>query len=352
MTTTERIHEIVSAMTSFPTELIHKSSLQAELLKLQEELVTATYNGNHAENAKLRVWDVVNHLKKLNEEREYVADEELAIFVDGCKLLSNAIHAEITGNAGERKAARSLEIVQSKKHVLRNIEFKSDDRRTELDFIVFTEKAIFIIEVKNPQKDIYIDERGNYCRVSDEMHFDKNIGENMNDKTYLLRQALSAAGYESLNIQSMVLFTNNKINVDNHFEHIQIAFLSDLPHKIEKYNGANLYTDVDIAKMVECVTSRACKESYPLPFDIDKFKYDFATLVAKLEGYSFEIEPHSESITKTSVEQCEDTDAIVSQIKMYRKKPNHINLAVIAAVGAAFSAIALIASSLYRTAKR
>ena len=48
MTTTERIHEIVSAMTSFPENYIHKSELQAELFKLQEELVTATFNVFHA----------------------------------------------------------------------------------------------------------------------------------------------------------------------------------------------------------------------------------------------------------------------------------------------------------------
>lgn len=356
MTTTERIHEIVSAMTSFPENYIHKSELQAELFKLQEELVTATFNGFHAENAKLRIWDVENHLRNLNEERGHIADEELDTFVEGCKVLSNVIRAEITGNAGEYKAARSLEIVRTKKQVLRNIEFKSDDRRTELDFIVFTEKAIFIIEVKNPQKDIYIDERGNYCRVSDTMHFDKNIGECMNNKMFLLRQVLCDAGYENPNIQSLLVFSNNNINVENHFEHINIAFLSSLPHIIEKCEGSVLYTDNDISKMVECVTAASCKEAYPLPFDVAKFKQDFAILIAKLEGYQIENEAVAELVDENLEEIItgKTTDANVKLAKKTSscKKNSPFNMTIVATLGAIISVTGLVAGCIYHTVKR
>lgn len=288
MTTTERINEILTAMPSFPEPVIHKSLLQAELFKLQSEMVAVTYNGTHAENSNLRIWDVEDHLIKLNAERGYIADEELFPFKEGCKEICNAIKAEISGNAGEYRAARSIEIVRCKKHVLKNIEFTSEDRRTELDFIVFTEKAVFVLEVKNPSKDIYIDARGNYCRVGNSMTFDKNIGESMNNKVFLLRQVLVNAGFENPNIKSLVVFTNNNINVENHFDFLEIAYLSDLPHKIEKYDGPDLYTDEDVSRMVASVENAACKELYPLPIDINQFKLNFATLVAKLEGYTME----------------------------------------------------------------
>ena len=337
MTTTERIQELTSRMTSFPELRIHKSDLLAELLKLQEEVCNETFNDIHAENSKLRIWDVQAHLEKLNEERGHIADAELQTFKEGCRIVSNEISAEITGNAGEYKAARSLEIIRCKKRILRNIEFTSDDRRTELDFIVFTEKAIFIVEVKNPQKDIYIDERGNYCRVSNAMHFDKNIGESMNNKSYLLRQALKGAGYEEPNIQSVVVFTNNNIHVENRFKHIDIAYLSALPHIIEKYEGDPLYTITDIERMADSVQAASCKESYPLPFDVNQFKKDFATLMAKLEGYEFEEEKEADRY---------------SEFPKETKKSSVNPMNIITTIGMFMSLTGMIASIVYNTTKR
>ena len=80
MTTTERIQELTSRMTSFPELRVHRSDLLAELLKLQEEVCNETFNGIHAENSKLRLWDVQAHLEKLNEERGHIADAELQTF--------------------------------------------------------------------------------------------------------------------------------------------------------------------------------------------------------------------------------------------------------------------------------
>ena len=336
MTTTERIHEITSRMTSFPEPQIHRSALLAELLKLQAELCNETFNDIHAENSKLRLWDVQAHLEKLNEERGHVADVELRTFKKGCKIVSGAISSEIIGSAGEYKAARCLDIIRCNKRILRNIEFSADDRRTELDFIVFTEKAIFILEVKNPQKDIYIDERGNYCRAGNATNFDKNIGESMNNKAYLLRQALINAGYEEPNIQSVVVFTNNNIHVENRFPHIDITYLSALPHIIEKYEGDSLYTITDIERMANSVQAAACKEAYPLPFDVNQFKTDFATLMAKLEDYDYGEEKDINRYSKFPP----------------KKKSRVTPLNVIATVGIFVSLTAAIASIVHKKVKR
>ena len=104
--------------------------------------------------------------------------------------------------------------------------------------------------------------------------------------------------------------------------------------------------------MVASVTAAACKELYPLPFDVDKFKYDFATLMAKLEGCSFDEESNCENMPDPKLEHTEDNDGIMAQIETYRKKPNRINLAVTTAVTVAFSAIAVTACCLYRAVKR
>ena len=360
MTTTERINEILSAMPSFPDSVIHKSQLQGELFKLQSEIVSATYNDIHAENGKLRIWDVENHLVTLNEERGHIADDELIAFKEGCKDICNAIKAEISGNAGERKAAHSIEMVRCKKHVLQNIEFTTEDFRTELDFIVFTEKAIFIIEVKNPSKDICIDEHGNYCRIGTTLSFDKNIGESMNHKSYLLRQALSTSGYENPVIESFVVFANNNITVENYYDYIEIAFLSNLPHKIERYTGSALYTDLDMQKMVDAVEKVACKELYPLPFDVNQFKLNFAKVIAKLEGYVFEDEK-SFSIVEEERDCDAEANATVSDLQSDKTMPSTslqrskgVNLTTLNAVviGIICAVTGFIAGDVYRMMRR
>ena len=280
-----RKNEIINAMPSFTQDRYTKAELLPELFQLQSELVNLTFNGEHAENAQLKIWDVQNHLAKLNDERGHVADDLLQQFTDGCKIINESIRGEISGNKGEYKALRSIETVRSKHTVLRNIELSAGDHRTELDIIVFTERAVFVVEVKNPTRDIVIDDRGNYCRISNGYtSFDKNIGEKMNDKTFLLRGVLQNAGIENPNIVSLVVFTNNNITVTNNFPFIQHCFLSSLPHLIDTCDGDAVYTDEIISRMVSSVEDAQCADSYALPLDVNLFKQNFADLMVKLEN--------------------------------------------------------------------
>ena len=108
MTKENRIKEIIGAMQSFKKDAYHKEELLPEYLELQKELINLTFNDGHAENGKLRIWDVENHLEKLNEECGHIADEELNVFKEDSKFICNAIKSEFSGNAGEYKAFRSL----------------------------------------------------------------------------------------------------------------------------------------------------------------------------------------------------------------------------------------------------
>lgn len=278
-----RINEIVAQITAFNKKAYAREELLPELFELQRQMVELIFNGTHADMARLKIWDVEKHLIQLNEVKGHIADEELEKVIATCKEICNLISSEITGNAGEKKAFWALQKVRGVKTLMKNIEFTVDEHRTELDAILFTPKAIFVIEVKNPRKSIVIDERGNYCRVSDTLVFDKNIGEKMSDKVHLLREALQETDQAALNIESIVVFTNNDIEVENRFPFIRTCFLSELPHIIEGYAGDRVYTEEDINRMVGLVDEAACKEDYPAPFDAEQFKHDFASLVVKLE---------------------------------------------------------------------
>ena len=108
----------------------------------------------------------------------------------------------------------------------------------------------------------------------------------MNEKEYLLREALKSAGYSNADITSLVVFTNSTIHVDNRYDYITTCFLGNLPYIIESYNDKPLYNDAIMSDMIESVKKAECKEAYPLEFDINQYKRCFANLMATLEETS------------------------------------------------------------------
>lgn len=298
-----RVKEIFTAIQPFSKEAYMKKEFLPEYFELEKKLVNLTFNDIHAEKVNLRIRDVENHLEKLNDECGHPADAELEEVKEGCKFISNAIKSECSGQAGENKAFRSLETMRCKNKIIKNVELCRGSHRTEIDAIVFTEKAIFIIEVKNPHRDIYIDERGNYYRIGNTIHLESNIGEKMNEKTFLLKEALKSEGIED-NIVSLVVFTNSSINVDSRYEFIKICFLSTLPHIIENYCSSDHFTDYDIDRMIVCVNKAECKEAYPPKMDFTQFKLNFATLMSKLEEASEQrSEDNPENVSETIAEK-------------------------------------------------
>lgn len=335
----ERIEEIISTIKSFAKERYQKEEVLPEMLELQRELVALTFNGEHAEQGRLRIWDVEAHLEKMNAERGHIADAELTVFMEGSKILCNAIKAEMSGNAGEFKAFRSIETLRCPYRLLKNVEFQNGDHHTELDGVVFTEKGVFIIEVKNTAKDIYIDERGNYCRVTDIMRFDKNIGDSMNDKEYLLREAFKAAGIECPHIASYVVFTNNNVHVDNKYAYITTCFLGQLPRLIESFESDAHYSMEEIERMMSAATVAACKNSYALPLDVNKYKHDFATLVAILEGaadedaeVTSEKAPETENSTEEEVKPASGIRVVAGPEAWRARRRDKIQIGVLSSV--------------------
>ena len=281
----ERIKEIESKLTAFRKESYMKKDVLPELFTLQEEIVSATFNSAHAENSSLRLWDVERHLSQMNEDCGHVADELLSSFSKQSKQFSEMIKASISGGKGESKAYKSLQTISRKHRLIRNIELKSDDHRTEIDIIAVTDNTVFLIEVKNTSKNIVIDEKGNYCRVtySGELAFDKNIGEKMNEKEYLLREVFKNVGIDNIQIKSLVVFTNSSINVTNNYEYIQECYLSQLPHIVNNAMGEYTISDKQILKITQAILDAQCKEAYPVEMDMNVFKTTFATLLATLE---------------------------------------------------------------------
>ncbi len=289
--TTERYKKLMKVMSPCSKDMYFKDEIQSELTALKNVIVNCTYNVEHAENMRLGLEDVVKHLGDKNSKRGNLADEYLLRLETECKEFDTILGREVAGNTGELQAFRSLETVKSDHIIFQNLELSNGENRGELDAVVITSKAIFLIEVKNSGHDMVIDAKGNYFRARGYMTMDYNIGEKVNNKEYLLRNALEEqmkkAG-KKLNIVNYVVFANSKINVTNRYKYLTSCFLSQLPHLIDDYAGNDIYTTEDLLLMKETIQKAEDKKAYPLGFNVKQLKEDFAMAMAVLEIPVFE----------------------------------------------------------------
>ena len=250
MTRTSRVEELTNAMKSFGKDKYMKSELLPEMFALQQEIVELTFNGEHAATGDLKIWDVERHLEQLNQEYGNPADEELQRF--------------------------------------KNIELADGDLRTELDAIVITPSAVTIVEVKNTSKNIFIDENGDYYRTGEFLKWDCNIAEKMAVKEELLRKVLTEAGFGDMQMRSVVVFTDNRIEVQNKYRLIRTCFVSQLAYIIEGFRGNRTLSEEEMETVESSIKAAECKEAYPFELDVAQYKLDFATLMAVLEEASTE----------------------------------------------------------------
>jgi len=282
----ERINELMAGMTAFNNTGISKEEYLPELKKLQSEIVNLTFNEEHASTGDLRIWDVEKHLRQMNDSYGNVADEELARFIEGSKELTNLIKAEISGTRGEFTVLSSLRNLHMSKIIIKNLELCEDEYHTEIDEIVITPAGITIIEVKNSSKNILIDEKGNYYRTGSYNKLDFNIADKMRVREQAVRDILEKAGFEDVQINGVVVFTNATIEVTNWCDSIVPVFVGQLPGTIENMTCGHYISIEVMKKMADCLRNKSHVGQYHIDMDIEKFKRDFATLMAKLEAAS------------------------------------------------------------------
>lgn len=281
-----RKQEIINMLTSCSRPTYKKEELLTEMLKLQNEMLEVTFSKDHAELANLRLWDIEHHLEQVNNECGGAASNELERFRLQSKKVCNLIKAEFSGNNGEYKTFKTLEYLKIPHTILKNVEFNDELGRTELDAIVITPFGITIVEVKNTSRNIFINEQGNYYRTGDFLHLDCNIASKMAVREEILRTTLAKIGYADINIQSVIVFTNPKIEIQNKYSGIKVCFIGQLNHYVEDVNSSPRYTGEEITAMANHITESSNRNEFTLDFDADMFKNDFATVVAVLENAS------------------------------------------------------------------
>lgn len=281
-----RIQEILGNMASFEKESYEKREILTEMFALQQEMVGLTFNGDHATTADLKIWDVEKHLEQLNRDCGNVADKELKRFEEESKAFCNLIRAEVSGSRGEAKAFRTLQFIRSNNIILKNVELRDGDVRTELDAVVITPGTVTIVEVKNTSKNIFIDENGDYFRTGEFLKLDCNIAEKITLKEELLRKVLAKEGITDIQIRSIVVFTDNRIEVQNKYPRLRTCFVSQLAYVIDGLKSDRHYSLKEMQEMESIIREAECKGTYPFDFDVAQYKRDFATVMVILEEAS------------------------------------------------------------------
>ena len=279
-----RINEIEKELTACGKALSRKQLLP-ELMRLQNQVAEVVFKSEKEETNK-SIQNAVKYLaSKNNGENEYV-NSLFRKCKDDINTISEMIKGIQTGDAGEAKAYKSLETVSKNCKLLRNVELSDGNHRSEIDIVAVTNNGVFLIEVKNTGKNIVIDEKGNYQRETKKgvLVFDKNIGEQMNEKEYLLREVLKKSGINNVKIQSLVVFTNSGITVENKYAYIKECFLSQLPHIVENCIVGARYSDKTLMTITKAIIDARKSDSYPIKTDIKAFKTNIATLITLLEN--------------------------------------------------------------------
>lgn len=282
-----KVMEVVKKLTSFSNRKYHKAELEAELRKLQHEILVLVFKEEHALNAKLTIWDAFNQLARENEEKGGIANDLLEEFRKGCKVFNNLIRAEISGNWGENQVFNRLCYLKGTNKIIRNLQLERENVTTELDMVVFTKKSIFIIEVKNTKKNVFLDETGGFYRVGEYTNFDCNLKSKMDFREVLLKENLNELlnrSNKELNVVKLVVFTNNRIELHNKCDELWTCFLGQLPYIIDEFTGDEIYTEEDINEMAEGLNNAGISPKYEIEMDMNKFKCDFAELLVTLEN--------------------------------------------------------------------
>ena len=121
---------------------------------------------------------------------------------------------------------------------------------------------------------------------------------------------------------------NPYIDVENKYPYIKVCGSNYLPVFIDKFKSKYWYSIERISIMVEAVSEARCSSSYHMPINMDELKYDFANLIATLEGYK---DTENETVMSEKDEKSIDKETVPPQKKSVIK--TYIKECAVAAAG-------------------
>ena len=194
-----KVNEIMNKMPAFENSKFTRAEMLNEILKLQNQMAIISFGEAHSEGK--RFYDIANHYSDMNRENGRVSTEKMMAFRKECCEATDCIRAEISGRKGESRTFEKLNYLISAHSLRKNIDIGNENQKTEIDVLVVTEKAAFIIEVKNTKRDVFIDENGQYFRTGEYLNWDSDIGSKLALREAFVRDVAEKAGIKRLSWQ-------------------------------------------------------------------------------------------------------------------------------------------------------
>ena len=301
----KRYEEIMEALKPYGNGIYDRKEEIEEVLKLKDKIISLTFNEDHANASHMNLYDVYKHFVQMNNENGHRADEILSRFEVQNRDFHNFVKGLISGEKGEQKTLRYLDAIENEHIVLSNVELSDNNLRNEIDFVVITPHMINIVEVKNTKRDVFISEDGSYYRTGEFNTFDCQIKSKMDIKEKLLRKVIGYVSDEIIKINKLLLFTDSRIEVHNQCAEINVCFTEQLPYLITNFDRTNADNQINMNEIREAIMKAETKCKYPIKFELDQYKSDFAFLMATLEEDSLynEINNQANNQTEKTVKQ-------------------------------------------------
>ena len=282
----KRIETEVENFKTFKTQMVSKANREREMRNFQKEKVMRVFGEEQVGNYRLNIREVYEQLARKNAELGGVADDLLEEYEKECKQFGKLARKEICDNYGEKLVLQRVKTLNGTKQIVRNLQLGNENGTTGLDMIVFTTKAIFIIEVKNTKKNIEISENGTCYVLGEHKCYDCNIKEKMDFREQLLREVLTETMREESKKYKIVklVVNTNKVKLQNKCNGLQICCLGQLSYLINDYSGSDRYTEEELTAMAEALKDVKHNREFEFEMDMQKFKEDFATLLVTLEA--------------------------------------------------------------------
>ena len=278
---------LLSSLKGLSKDVYSREELLPEMDLLEEEMAQIVFEDElDIPSEYVHMSYIMKHLHEMNNEAGNVADQELKKLSRLAAIFSNHVRAQQSGITGEDKVEHYLGYMKSNHMVLRNLQLSDGVHNTEIDFLVLKQGVATIVEVKNSRRDVYIDSNGDMYKTGRYENFDSHLGAKMDFRAEIIQQLLKNAGFENMRIEKVVVFTNNRIQVQKDYRGFRVCFLSRLPHLIDDFYGTGVIQFTKhLQQMADYIQSKDLNEYYPFEMDVQEFKEAFVDAYLKIKGY-------------------------------------------------------------------
>ena len=282
----ERAAEILDRLQGLGTEdgaLYTNAEIIEKCEELQEAMAKAVFEKTHAENMRSR--DLLLHFDALAKEYNLRDTDLYRSFSAHARELGYTIGTYKKGMKGEKIARRALKLLSFDQGVkiLYNVELEDEDAQAEYDAIAITTYGLFVVEVKNWDDDMKINEKGLLTRKDGSVTYD--IPGRMGVKEALLREILKE--HFPKQYYSLLVFPQENVKVEDHYHKIPLTFGGSATHEIRAFSkqGKTL-SEQDINNIAKLISSAHKEQRGSCPVNCKQLKEDFSNLMAKIEDSS------------------------------------------------------------------